>query len=388
MWILIFLFGITTVSLGWICFGYYIFIWLIGLFSEENKESTDDKELPFLSVLVPCFNEAENILDKLDDLKQQDYPLQRLELLFADGGSSDGTVDIINENIKNVPYMKLLECPQAGKINQLNYALSQAKGEIIVNTDVDGRMGNNCLRKIVEEFKYNKDAVVVSACSSPIDVMDVDRYYWLSQNKGRLLETRAYTSSIAIAVCYGFKKYLLKSFPEDVVADDIYIAYLANTLGHKTIYSTKALAFETRGAKNTSEFIYHKFRKSNAFLKETLRFLYRVPDMPKLWQLVFITKLSQLLLIPWVMMAWIVLAVALLSLFRFDIVILGLIFLLILLLMTSSVFRKVRIDGEDKRYSFYTVIKTFILSNFILVATSLSYPFYKQDSCYRKTGEG
>lgn len=386
MWTLIFLFGIATVSLGWICFGYYIFIWIIGLFSKSDKKPRNDNEVFFLSVIVPCFNEVDAICSKINNLKRLDYPVEKLEIIIVDGGSTDGTIDAVRNNINDVANISLLISPQKGKINQLNHALSKAKGEIIVNTDVDGMLEKNCLLKMVEEFKAHRDAAVVSAYSYPKDVSDVDRYYWLSQNRGRILETKAYASSIAIAVCYGFKKDLLKSFPEDVVADDIYIAYLANTLGYKTIYSTKAIAFENRGAKSTIDFIYHKFRKSNAFLKETLRFLYMVPNMPRLWQLMYITKLAQLLLIPWAILSWIILAVSLMTLFRFDIVVLGLVFLLVLVFTTSGIFRQVRIDGKGERYSIYTIIKAFVLSNFILIATGLSYPFYRQDSSYKKIG--
>lgn len=387
MWILIFLFGISTLGLGWVCFGYYIFVWFVGLFKKEAKAPLNSMELPFLSVVIPCFNEAENILDKLNNIKEQDYPHEKLEIIFADGGSEDNTVNIIENNIIGLPNFKLLKCPQRGKINQLNYALSQARGEIVVNTDVDGMMEKDCLTKIVEEFKVNKDIAVVSAYSLPKNVSNVDTYYWLSQNRGRVLETKAYTSSIAIAVCYAFRKELLNVFPEDVVADDIYVAYLANTLGYRTKYSVKARAFEIRGAKNTEEFIPHKFRKSNAFLKEALRFLYRIPEMPRLWQLMYITKLSQLLFIPWAILSWVVLAVALLSLYRYDVVILGLLFLLVTLLIANRIFKRVGIEGENEKYPLYVVIKAFILSNLILIATGLSYPFYRQDSNYKRIGK-
>lgn len=384
MWILIFLFGIVTFILGWTCFGYYMFLWFIGLFKKGDREFTDDAEMPFLTVIVPCFDEAENILDKINNLKQQNYPSKRLEILFVDGGSDDGTVDIIKENIKQISYIRLLECPQKGKINQLNHALSESRGNIIINTDVDGRMEKDCLNKLAEEFRRDTNVAVVSAFSSPKNVKDVEGYYWQGQNKGRLLETRAYTSSIAIAVCYAFKKDLLKSFPEDVVADDIYTAYLANTLGYKTLYSTKVRVFEIRGAKNTEEFVTHKFRKSNAFLKETLRFIYRLPEMHGFWRMIFLTKLSQLLFLPWCCLLWVVLSVCLISIKRFDVVFLGTLFLLGLLVITSRILSRVKVPEIHKKYTFTVSIKTYILSNLILFATGLSYPFYKQDSSYQK----
>jgi len=377
------LFLFFTISLGWICFGYYIYLWRAG--RRQRKECGDIYSgAPFLSVIVPCYNEAGDIVAKIENLRRQDYPRDKLEVIFVDGGSVDGTVDLIKARISGSPYMRLLHFPRKGKINQLNFALAHAAGEIIVNTDVDGIMEPDCLPAIVREFNQDPEVAVVSAFSTPRNVSAVDSYYWRWQNRGRLLETRGHTSSIAIAVCYAFKRDLLQHFPEDVVADDVYLAYLANTLGYRTVYSPAALAHETRGGRRTAEFLPHKFRKSNAFLRESLRFTARLPEMSGVWRMMFLTKLGQLLFLPWITLTWLLSGLYLLSLGKINVVVAGTELLLVLLLITGRIFRSVLVPDNHVRYSLFIIMKTFLLSKLVLFTTGLSYPFYHQDSSYKK----
>lgn len=387
MWLLVFLFGTFTVAIAWICFGCYIFLWFRGLFNNrEDIKAVSEEALPFISVIVPFFNEEKDIAAKVNNIKEQMYPKNRMEVVFVNGNSTDASRQVLQANITDAPYMVIEECPVPGKINQLNYALPKAKGEIIVNTDIDGQMKPDCLVELIREFITDPVVMVAGAYSYPATAMDYDEYYWLGQNKGRLLETQAATSSIVIAVCYAFRKRLLQCFPDDTVADDIYVAYLANTLGYRTVYSRRAETAETRTAKRLSEFLLHKLRKSNAFYKETLRFSYRLPEMGTMWQVIYLTKLFQLLFLPLITLFWVVSALSLITLYRLDIVLIGVVFLFVGLVVTNRIFSSVKTPGEKRRHSVFTQAYVFILANLILFVTALSYPFFRQDSNYKKVG--
>ncbi len=54
-----------------------------------------DTRTPSVSVLIVCFNEATWIEACLDSLIANDYPRERIEFVVIDGGSDDGTVDIV-----------------------------------------------------------------------------------------------------------------------------------------------------------------------------------------------------------------------------------------------------------------------------------------------------
>jgi len=384
VWILILLFGLSCLVIGWTCFGYYLFLRFTGLVGRREAEPLEIDRLPMVSVVVPCYNERGQIAEKYRDLREQDYPSDLMEIVFADGGSGDDTVERLEEACGEDSGVRIVRCPEKGKINQLNHALPELRGSIVVNTDVDGRMEPTVISSLVREFYRTNGVGVVGAFVYPPDALDVDRCYWAGQNRGRLLESDVCTSSIVIAVCYAFRRSLIEQFPPDVVADDIYVAFEANTRGLRTVYCRDAVVRELRGPGTLDDFFAHKFRKSNAYLREALRFLYRLPDMPPGWKLAYCTKVAQLLLLPLSGLSFVLLGASLLTLGRYDVVGLGVAFLFILLAATSAAFRCIPLPEGGGGTDFLTMLRCYIYSNLILMATGLSYPFFRQTSSYKR----
>ena len=384
MWILISLFGLSLAVVAWSCFGYYVHLRLVALLRPREENALDCPNLPLVSVVVPCLDEREQIVEKYHNLRDQGYPKDRLEIVFADGGSRDDTLDLLERQAADDPTVKIIRCPKPGKVNQLNYVLPQLRGEIVVNTDTDGRMEPDTLSELVREFYRDPRVDVVGAFTYPSDALDIEQCYWLGQNRGRLLETDYHAASIVIAVCYAFRRSLIEKFPDDVVADDIHVAFEANTRGRRAIYSRRAVVRETRGPRSLWEFFPHKFRKSNAFLREMLRFLYRLPEMPRGWRLIYASKLLQLSLLPIAGLLVLLVAGSLLTLGRYDVVIMGFAFLLALFAITVGVFHSVKVPAGPTAFDLATFFRTFVYSNVIMLLTGLSYPFYHQTSRYRR----
>lgn len=61
---------------------------------------SDQQELPKISLIVPVFNENKVLEKKIQNLKQLDYPKDKLEVVFVDGGSTDGSIETIKDGIK------------------------------------------------------------------------------------------------------------------------------------------------------------------------------------------------------------------------------------------------------------------------------------------------
>ena len=383
MWLLYFLFTSMTLLMAWLLFGYFLYLWMVGHFKSYGKLEFPDK-WPLISIVVPCFNEEAQIAEKIKNLLDLDYPADRLEIVIADGGSTDRTLEIIKTAVPKECVIRLENCPVGGKINQLNHVIPKLCGDIIINTDTDSRINTDSLKWICAEFNRSEKIKVVGAYCSPANTLDVEKYYWASQNKGRFIENDSYASTIVIAQCYAFKKDLLAQFPEDVVADDVYIAFLANSMGFKAVYSRMAKAVETRSPSNYKEFIPHKFRKSNAFLRETIRYLYRLPEMPSRWKLMIVTRCFQQLLLPWVMIFWSLLGFSLMFLLQFDVVLFGILFLGIFFMLTSWTFNTVELPDGQHNYSISTMIKGFSLTLMIMLLTGLTYPFFQQGSEYAR----
>ncbi len=82
---------------------------------------------PLISIIVAVFNGAGTLQQCIDSVTQQTYPHK--ELIVIDGGSKDGTPDLLNANRDKIAYW--ISEPDSGIYNAWNKALMQAKGEWI-----------------------------------------------------------------------------------------------------------------------------------------------------------------------------------------------------------------------------------------------------------------
>lgn len=92
---------------------------------------------PFVSVILPIRNEAAHIRVSLQAVMRQDYPADRMEILVADGMSTDETRAIIQDLTLRFPKHDLKILDNSGRIvpTGMNIALRLARGEIIIRVD-------------------------------------------------------------------------------------------------------------------------------------------------------------------------------------------------------------------------------------------------------------
>lgn len=93
--------------------------------------------LPFVSVIMPIRNEAAFIGRSLGAVLAQDYPHDRMEVLVADGMSTDDTRVIVQQLAARHPDIQVRLIDNPGKIvpTGFNAALAQARGDVIVRVD-------------------------------------------------------------------------------------------------------------------------------------------------------------------------------------------------------------------------------------------------------------
>ncbi len=120
-----------------------------------------------VSILIAARNEEEKIAFTIEDILKQNYPLGLVELIVVDDHSTDRTANIVEwYGNKGVKLIKLNEnkALNSYKKKAITEAIKVAKGDVIITTDADCRMGSEWLRTIVAYFeKYNSKLV-----SSPV----------------------------------------------------------------------------------------------------------------------------------------------------------------------------------------------------------------------------
>ncbi len=94
-------------------------------------------DFPLISVVIPCYNEESTIAQVLDALYHQTYPRQRMEVIIADGRSTDKSRAIIQSYAETHPDLsiRLIDNPKRTTPAGLNAAIAYAKGTFIVRMD-------------------------------------------------------------------------------------------------------------------------------------------------------------------------------------------------------------------------------------------------------------
>ena len=116
------------------------------------------ENLPLVSVIIPCRNEAKFIANCLESILKQSYPKDKMEILVIDGMSGDKTREIVKKYSEKYPFIKLLENPNKFTPFALNIAIKKTKGEIIIRMDAHST--------------YKKD--YISTCIKYLNEYDAD----------------------------------------------------------------------------------------------------------------------------------------------------------------------------------------------------------------------
>lgn len=126
-------------------------------------------DYPPLSILIACYNEADDIADTLRSIGAQDYP-GALEVLVLDDGSTDATVAVARTVAAEISATRpacevrvLVAERNLGKAAALNRGLAVARNELVVTIDGDSYVFRDALRHIVERYLGDPDGTVAVA---------------------------------------------------------------------------------------------------------------------------------------------------------------------------------------------------------------------------------
>ncbi|MFD2572221.1 glycosyltransferase [Spirosoma soli] len=144
---------LVVISLLYALFTLTLWItWLrIPLFQPAHNPATG----PFITVIIPVRNEADNIGRLLADLSRQTYV--HFEVIVADDSSTDNTLAIVQAYSKTAPYaLRPLpltdERTASPKKRAISQSIALANGELIITTDGDCRVGPDWLRSFAQFY--------------------------------------------------------------------------------------------------------------------------------------------------------------------------------------------------------------------------------------------
>lgn len=123
---------------------------------------------PIVSVIIPTYNYAKYISNAINSVLEQDYPLDKIEIIVMDDGSTDGTKDVLSHYNNNKAIQYYYQ-PNQGKASATYKAIQNSNGKYIFNLDADDYFLPGKIRQTVEVFETDESLVHVA---TPAQIFD------------------------------------------------------------------------------------------------------------------------------------------------------------------------------------------------------------------------
>lgn len=122
----------------------------------------EEYERPFISVVVPARDAASTLTPLLQELNAQRYPRELYEVIVVDDHSGDGTAELVRGFARTWPALQLLQAGDGqGKKAAITQGVEAAKGDLVVLTDADARMGPRHLELIADHWNKEQPALLL-----------------------------------------------------------------------------------------------------------------------------------------------------------------------------------------------------------------------------------
>ncbi|MDZ7761092.1 MAG: glycosyltransferase family 2 protein [Desulfovermiculus sp.] len=142
------IFWLCIAAIFYAYFGYPFILYGLSRF-RCRPVHRDEQHLPQLTLIITVHNEEDRIQDKIENTLTLDYPRDMLEVIFASDASTDRTESIV----RSYPRFKLVRSQERkGKEFAQKRAVDQARGDILVFSDVATRLDSNALRTMAANF--------------------------------------------------------------------------------------------------------------------------------------------------------------------------------------------------------------------------------------------
>lgn len=245
---------------GYAYLGYPMILWLVAARREPYRlpPSPPPEEWPFISITVPCYNEAASIRSTLESVLALDYPEGRRQILVVSDASTDATDRIVADEFFSRG-VELLRMPERrGKTAIENAAAEVVHGEIVVNIDASIRVLPASLKPLIRAFG---DSTVGVASGRDVSVGDLDAEansaesgYVGYEMWVRSMETRLGSIVGASGCFYGTRSVIHDSrFPEGL-SRDFACALIAREHGYRAVSVEQAICLVSRATSLKAEF--------------------------------------------------------------------------------------------------------------------------------------
>jgi len=251
---------ILLVFYAYLGYGIFLFL-LLKIRGDYKQEEAANDYCPAISLVVPCFNEADYILEKVANSLALDYPKEKLQLIFISDGSSDSTAKLLSQQ---EGILHLHEDQRGGKAAAMNRAMAYVTGEIVVFCDANTDLNPEAITLLSKHYADPQVGGVtgekrIQAKEEAGASEAGEGLYWKYESFLKKADSRLYTVVGAAGELMSYRKDLYEPLEPDTLLDDFMQSMRIVLKGYRIVYEPKAMATETASA-NVKEELKRKIR--------------------------------------------------------------------------------------------------------------------------------
>ena len=228
---------IFWISISLIIYSTIIYLILLNLF-RNNDYVVDEDYLPTITLIICAYNEEKNILNKFKNVEDLEYPMEKIQVILADDGSDDRTVEIA----KSFNFVNILSLDRSGKTSAQNEAVKIAQNDILVFSDANSIYHPNAIKKLARNFADQRVGVVCGELRYHEEKSE-ESIYWNYEIAIKKGESRNGWLIGANGSIYAVRRESYVPLPKDAISDHLEpIKVYGN--GLDIIYESEAIAIE------------------------------------------------------------------------------------------------------------------------------------------------
>ncbi len=234
--------------------GYGLVIWLLVTirrrFGIGLRIASPALEPTEVTLIVPAYNEMDYLPAKLQNCLHQDYPADRLHLLFVVEGSTDGSAEYLESMRATVPNLTILAgSRRLGKIEAMNNAMREVKTPIAIFTDANTQLNLQAVSRLANRFAFpNVGAVTgekrINTQSTESATGSGEGLYWRYESFLKKLDAELHTIVGAAGELFAIRTELFEPVESDTLLDDFMISLRIAGKGYRVEYEPDAYALE------------------------------------------------------------------------------------------------------------------------------------------------
>jgi cellulose synthase/poly-beta-1,6-N-acetylglucosamine synthase-like glycosyltransferase len=244
------------------------------LFSPSNPILYADHELPDITLIVACYNEADILHQKIGNTLQLQYPVDKVRLCFVTDGSTDGSQEIV----KKYQRVELFhEDGRKGKTAAVNRVMKTVRSTIVFFCDANTVLNENALILMARYYKDPQVGAVagekrVYQGTAEDAAASGEGAYWKYESMLKKWDSELYTVVGAAGELFSVRNSLYEDVPHGVLIEDFRLSMTIASKGYRVLYEPAAVATETASASMGEEH-KRKVRISAGGLQEVWHFM-------------------------------------------------------------------------------------------------------------------